>query len=119
MVMSIDLSSLETLGKVAGVAGIGIGAFLWIARDLIAKNIFPTLSKVHAYRIIRLIILLAFIIALAGIAAWVYVKKNSNESEIVWPSTSVMPVLDHYLTLSDNNDFDGAWSAMANIVKKR
>jgi len=116
--MSIDLSSLETLGKVAGVAGVGIGAFLWIARDLIAKNIFPTLGKTHAYRIIRLIILLAFFIALAGIGAWVYVKQFPDEPDIIWPSASVKPVLDNFLTLSDNDDFEGLWLAMASVVRK-
>lgn len=76
----MDLSSLEALGKVAGVAGIAIGAFLYVARDLIAKNIFPTLTKAHSTRVILALAFMAWTVALAGIGSWTYieVKKNND-----------------------------------------
>lgn len=87
--MSIDLSTLETLGKVAGVAGIGIGAFLLIARDLIAKNIFPTLTKAHSARIILALAFMAWSVALAGIGAQTYVEVHKNAPEPQLESTTI------------------------------
>jgi hypothetical protein len=74
----MDLSTLETLGQVAGVAGIAIGAFLFVARDLIAKNIFPTLTKAHSTKVILTLAFMAWTVALAGIGSWTYVEINKN-----------------------------------------
>lgn len=63
---------LEVVGKVAGIAGLGIGAMLLIFREVIRRNIFPKLEKDHAYKIIRLIVILVWSIAVLGIFAWVY-----------------------------------------------
>ncbi len=76
----MDLSTLETLGKVAGVAGIAIGAFLFVARDLIAKNIFPTLARVQSTRVILSLAFMAWTIALSGIGAWTYVEVNQGNN---------------------------------------
>lgn len=77
----MDLNSLETLGQVAGVAGIAIGAFLFVARDLIAKNIFPTLTKAHSTKVILALAFMAWSVALAGLGAWAYVEVNKNGNE--------------------------------------
>ncbi len=77
----MDLSSLEALGQVAGVAGIAIGAFLFVARDLIAKNIFPKLTKAHSTKVILTLAFMAWSVALVGIGAWTYVEVNKNGNE--------------------------------------
>jgi len=37
MSMSLDLDTLKSFGQIAAPAGLAIGAFLYIARDIIAK----------------------------------------------------------------------------------
>jgi hypothetical protein len=66
---------LKIVGQVAGIGGIALGVFLLIFRDVVRKNIFPSLTKTHAYHVIRLVLILAFLVALAGIAAWLVSKR--------------------------------------------
>lgn len=60
----------QTLGKIAGLAGISIGVLLVIFREIIRKNIFPNLNNEQAYKIIRLVIILTFLISLICIFFW-------------------------------------------------
>src|SRR5947207_1809572 len=68
---------LQAVGKIAGIGGLSIGVFLLLFREVIRKNIFPTLSDDHAYRLIRQFMYLTFGIAVCGIAAWTYVSAAS------------------------------------------
>lgn len=77
--MAIDQDSLKTFGEIAGIGGLAIGAFFYFARDIIAKNIFPTLTKEHSYRVITLLITLFFIVALAGLGSWTYVESKKMD----------------------------------------
>lgn len=72
----MDFSILKSLSQIAAPAGLAIGIFLYLARDIIAKNIFPVLTKEKAYRIILSLALMAWSIALVGIVAWAYVELN-------------------------------------------
>lgn len=78
-----SLDILEKLGKVAGIAGIAVGALVLIFSGIIQKNIFPNLSKEHGFRIIRMIIVAASVIAVIGIVAWIYsdIQKNKKEKD--------------------------------------
>jgi len=67
------LKILEATGKVAGIGGLALGVFLLLFRSVITKNIFPQLTKDHAYKIIRQFLYLTFAIGVLGIAAWVVV----------------------------------------------
>ncbi|MDA5241715.1 hypothetical protein EXN32_19755 [Agrobacterium tumefaciens] len=69
--------TLKVLAQVAGIGGVAIGAAILVFRDIIRKNIFPRLSKEDAYRVIRLISVLVWSIAIAGIIAWVLSNDNS------------------------------------------
>ncbi|MFC3080609.1 hypothetical protein ACFODL_21120 [Phenylobacterium terrae] len=62
---------LTSVGQVAGIGGVALGFALLIFRQVLRLNIFPQVTKVQAYRIIRLLLILTAIIALSGIAAWV------------------------------------------------
>lgn len=73
-----NLDVLKTIGTVAAPAGIAIGAFLYLGRDIIAKNIFPTLTRQQAFHVIMSLIGFAGTIALAGIAAYVYVTVHQT-----------------------------------------
>jgi hypothetical protein len=69
--MTPDL--LKSVAQIAAPAGIAIGAFLYICRDVVAKNIFPSLTKQQAFRVIMFVVFSALTVALAGTAAWAYV----------------------------------------------
>ena len=77
----------KVLGQIAGVAGISLGVILILFREIIRKKIFPTFTKVQAYKIIRLIIIVVFTLALFGIGAWVFIEhvkaKNTNKKTVV------------------------------------
>ncbi len=79
----MDLNALAGLGKIAGIAGIAIGALVLIFSSVIRKNIFPGLTKDQGYKVIRMIVMFAGAVAFVGIGAWVYldVVKNARERE--------------------------------------
>jgi len=63
---------LRVVGQVAGLGGLAIGMALLLFREIIQKEIFPRLTKEHAFQIIRLLVICTWSIALVGIGAWVY-----------------------------------------------
>ena len=65
---------LKVAGGVAGIGGLAVGAFLIIFRDIVRKKIFPQVTKEHAYRLLNLIIVLAFCVAIVGIIAYVMIE---------------------------------------------
>jgi hypothetical protein len=71
----MDTELIKTVGQVAGIGGIALGVFLLLFRDLIRKQIFPTLAKRESYRLLRLIAVLIWSVALAGIGAWVWTSQ--------------------------------------------
>lgn len=72
----MDTMLLKTVGQIAGIGGLGLGVLLLTFREVVRKNIFPGLTKVHGYRIIRLIVVTTFLIAAFGITAWTYVQTS-------------------------------------------
>ena len=74
----MDTELLQTVGQIAGIGGLALGVLLLVFRQIIAKNIFPTLKKDHAYGLLRLISILVFAVAIAGIGAWVWVKTSGD-----------------------------------------
>lgn len=79
----MDLNALADLGRIAGIAGIAIGALVLIFSSVIRKNIFPGLTTDQGYKVIRMILVFAGMLAFVGIGAWVYldVVKNAREKE--------------------------------------
>lgn len=74
----MDLNLLKSLAQVAAPAGLAIGVFLFIAKDILAKNIFPVLTKQKGYKVIMTLAFMAWTIALFAIVAWVYVESNKT-----------------------------------------
>lgn len=85
-------SILELMGKLAGIGGLSLGIFLILFREVIRKNIFPNLTKAQAYKVIKLIIVLTFVIAIFGISTWAYVElaKKGDEQEYTGPTVEML-----------------------------
>lgn len=75
----MNFEILESLGKIAGIAGIAIGALVLIFSGVIRKNIFPSLTKEQGYSVIRMLIVFASLLAFVGIGAWIYTEVQQNK----------------------------------------
>ena len=78
----MDLEVLKMLGQIAAPVGIAVGAFLFIGRDIVAKNIFPKLTRERAFKLILVLAFMAWTVALAGIGAWAYVETQTVRPKI-------------------------------------
>lgn len=72
--MNADLDLLKRLGQIAGIAGISVGVLLLVFRDIIRKEIFPRLTKAQGFKVLTLIIITVWSVALVGVGAWVLVE---------------------------------------------
>ena len=72
----MDADVLKVVGQVAGIGGLALGVFLLLFREIIRKNIFPQLPAAEAYRLLRLITIAVWSVAIVGIAAWVYTSQS-------------------------------------------
>jgi hypothetical protein len=85
---------LQVAAGTASVGGLALAVFLVLCRDIVRKNIFPNLTRQHAFQIIRLIVVLAFCASLAGLAAWVYLERsNVSPAAIAVPTSPKTPSL--------------------------
>jgi hypothetical protein len=68
----VEASILKTMGLIAGIAGLSLGVLLIVLRGIIRKRIFPKFKNEKlAYRLLRLIVIVVWTVAIVGIAAWV------------------------------------------------
>jgi hypothetical protein len=70
----------RTFGQIAGIGGLALGVLLVLFREVIRKAAFSKVNAEHAYKIIRLIIVLTWTVALVGIGAWVYGSGSKSET---------------------------------------
>jgi hypothetical protein len=70
-------AAVKTLGQILGIGGVALGVFFLLFRELIRKSIFPMLKKDDAYRLLRLISVLVWSVAVIGLAAWDLGQSNS------------------------------------------
>lgn len=74
----MDGETLKVLGQIAGIGGIALGVLLLIFRDIIGKSIFPMLTKPQSYRLLRLVAVLTWSVAILGIGAWVWGENRPS-----------------------------------------
>ncbi|WP_338649400.1 hypothetical protein [Pseudomonas sp. ML2-2023-3] len=94
MSATVDFESLKTFGQIAAPAGLAISAFFYLGRDILAKNLFPILTKKHAYQVIVALIVMGGTITLAGIASWTYVTTHTphtNETALLEKTPPPLP----------------------------
>jgi hypothetical protein len=61
---------LKELGAIAGIGGIALGVFFLLFRDVIAKSIFSNLPSAESYKLMRLIIICVWSVAIIGMILW-------------------------------------------------
>src|SRR5215510_2894526 len=74
--------TLKILGQIAGIGGIALGVLLIIFRDFLKKNIFAKLTKEQSFRLLRLLLILVWSVAIVGIVAWLWASlANGGNTE--------------------------------------
>lgn len=73
---------IQTAVTVGGIGGLGFAIFYLLCRDIIRKKIFPRLTKQQAYNVIRLIIIMAFLVTVSGLMAWIYKKPDVQVASV-------------------------------------
>ena len=76
---------------------------MYLGRDILAKKIFPALTKDHAYRLLRALAFMAWTVALAGIGAWVYITKDTAVSPDL-PPLSIAGLREIYIHYGNNQE---------------
>lgn len=112
---------LSKIGQIAGIGGIALGVLLLLFRDVIRRNIFPTLGQSHAYRLIKLVVVLTFLISALGLGAWVYVQTKTREAQVlsVFPSSNPEPVMKSHLHLIDEEKYVDAYANASQEARRR
>lgn len=75
------MTELEVLGKIAGISGIAIGAVVLVFRDSIARA--ASLPSEKAYRLLNTVVVLSFVIAVAGLGAWIWVGSKPSPEQLL------------------------------------
>jgi hypothetical protein len=78
----MDTDLLKTLGQILGIGGVALGVFFLLFREVLRKSIFPTLKKDDAYRLLRLIAVLIWSVAVVGVGAWMWSEQQPKRSII-------------------------------------
>lgn len=76
-------SFIAEWGKIAGLAGLALGVFLILFREVIRKNIFASLTKKQSYTIIILILILVWSISVYAIYLYNMGESDSGDSSQV------------------------------------
>lgn len=119
--MSAD-SILETVGKIAGIGGLALGVFLLLFRDIIRKIVFPSFTKQQAYRFLRLIAVLVWTMAIAGLMAWTYTaslaaKRRASDLKIVLRELeTIVPWISTIPEREPNGSWRGGYHATVSIL---
>jgi hypothetical protein len=71
---------LQAVGAIAGIGGIAFGVVLILFREVIRKNIFPQLTKEQAYKLLIVLALLTWSVALAGIGAYILTADDDERA---------------------------------------
>lgn len=101
--------TIEIIAQVAGIGGIAVGGMVLIFRDVIRRNIFPMLTKKHSFELIRLIVILSFLMALAGIGAWLISTQFAPRSDS--SGLSSLPLIRQQVVLAARAQIQKAESA--------
>ena len=114
----MELNLLKTLGQIAGIGGLAIGMVILIFRDVIRKRVFPRLTQEQAFRLLRLILVLVWSVAILGIAAWVYTNQSSKPEPVRDNKTgasqpeAIAGLIKAARLQRDAGDYEGGWKLL-------
>jgi hypothetical protein len=92
----LELETIKTFSQVAGIGGISLGVFLILFRDILRKNIFPKFkSEELSYRLLRLIVIVIWSVAIIGIVSWLYISKREEKSSLSPPEWNSYSMISH------------------------
>lgn len=98
----MEAEALIKLGQIAGIAGISLGIIFLIFKQIIAKTIFPNLTKDQGFKILRLIITFLFVIGLVGMILWSF---NPAIARLANNTKAKNPFGEEQILLNDDNLF--------------
>ncbi|QRY31180.1 hypothetical protein JVX96_24355 [Variovorax sp. PDNC026] len=81
--------SITEFGKVAGVAGVALGVLLVVFRDVLRRTLFSTLTAQNSYRLLRLIIVLTWSVAIVGMVVW-WLADSGRIKTASWTKSNVL-----------------------------
>lgn len=112
---------LSRIGQIAGIGGIALGILLILFREVIRKNIFPTLGQAQGYKLITLVVVLTFSISALGLGAWVYIQTRAKEAQVItdFPKQNPEPTMKSHLHLIDEARYDEAYANASQEAKRR
>ena len=70
---------IKEWGKIAGIAGISLGVFVVLFREVIRKNIFPTLDENSAFIIILLFMVFIWSLSIFSISQYYRYRQGSTQ----------------------------------------
>ncbi|MBZ9986006.1 hypothetical protein LB572_02730 [Mesorhizobium sp. BH1-1-5] len=71
---------LASVGRVAGLAGLALGVFLLIFKEVLQRSLFSSLTSDQSFSVILTIIALTFGISAIGMLAWLIGKSTNRIS---------------------------------------
>jgi hypothetical protein len=110
---------LETAGKIAGLGGLAMGVFLLLFRDVIRKDVFRRLSPDNSFRLFRLIVLLVFLFALVGLAAWCWLALRQQTTADTGSSMAPVPDLETDFPVKFGDTRDSVWAKLGSPQEAR
>jgi len=104
----MDPKLFEVLGKYAGLAGLSIGLVLVLYYTVLKLNIFPKVTSENAYKLIRQLMYLTFVVGIVGIIAWAAINFKEQASTAITGrvanSTTKFAIADAEITLSGRSE---------------
>lgn len=86
---------LRGLGKIAGLAGISVGAFLLIFQSVLKQKILPQtgLTSSQGYHVILALMVLTFGIAAVGVISWIVGLGRGPQKPVTLPAVIILALL--------------------------
>jgi len=85
-------TDLKIVAQFAGISGIALIIFFFLFKEVISK--VSDLEKGHAYRLLELVLILAWSLAIVGVFAWVYTHQDQKLNQLdIEPKPPEPPIL--------------------------
>lgn len=118
--LGLEPQTIKAFGQVAGIGGLSLFVFVYLFREVIRKKIFPQLTSDHAYRLIRLFLILVFAFSTSGLAAWVFgPSKNIIDETYKIPSEDSYPIILSWMKKIDDKNYVDAYNIGDDLMIKQ